>query len=386
MQGSIAAFYADLAAGRKPRIDLEFGAHLVEVCERVAAAFLPLPAALPAALAAAPTGPLVVVFGGTGFIGSYTVAALLGAGYRVRVMARGTANLQGVFHRPGVELCRGDVRRRADIERAAVGAAFAINLAHGGGGADFAAIRAAMVDSAREVAEACAAAGVRRLAHVGSISGLFLGQKGALVSGATPPDPRPHTRNDYAHAKALADAEVLRLNGHNGLEVVLLRPGLVVGAGTSPFHGGLGFFNNDQFCVGWNDGRNPLPWVLASDCAEATVAALSAAPAAGRAYNLVGDVRPNARDYISDLPKVTGRPLKFVPSSPTGLWLTEMGKWAIKRASGRKVGRPYRRDLLSRGLVADFDCSDAKRDLGWKPVADVAEFHRLALAVHGEDA
>jgi len=73
-----------------------------------------------------------------------------------------------------------------------------------------------------------------------------------------------------------------------------------------------------------------------------------------------------------------------VPSSPTGLWLTEMGKWAIKRVAGQSLKRPYRRDLLSRGILARFDCTDAKQDLGWKPVADPAEFHRRALAVHAE--
>lgn len=65
----------------------------------------------------------------------------------------------------------------------------------------------------------------------------------------------------------------------------------MVGSGTSPFHSGLGFFNNDQYCVGWNSGQNALPWVLVGDCASAIVAAVTAPAAPGRAYNLVGDVR-----------------------------------------------------------------------------------------------
>ncbi len=388
MRGSLQSFYRDLDAARPPRIGLAFGAHLVEVCERIATSFKPL-AARPAAAAGAtvaPAGPLVAVLGGTGFIGSYTVAALLASGHRVRVMARGTANLQAVYYLPGVEVHRGDIKRTADVERIVTGTDYVVNLAHGGGGEDFAAIRAAMVDTAREVAHACHAAQVRRLVHVGSISGLYLGVPGEVITGATPPDPLPQTRNDYARAKALADAEVLKVGRESGLEVVLLRPGLVIGAGTSPFHGGLGFFNNDQYCVGWNDGRNPLPWVLVEDCANAIVAALAASAAAGKAYNLVGDVRPTAREYLAALAAELGRPLQFVASNPTGLWLTEMGKWAVKRVAGRKVGRPYRRDLLSRGLAATFECADAKRDLGWAPVAESAEFHRRAVAVHAENA
>lgn len=384
MKGSLQAFYQDLQARRNPRIDLEFGAHLVDVCEQIVAAFKPLAPHPPAAAKPAPQGPVVAVLGGTGFIGSFTVAALLAKGYRVRAMARGASNLQAVFYQPGVDIVRGDVKRRADLDTVLSGADFVVNLAHGGGGATFEAIRAAMVDSAKAVAEACLANKIKRLVHVGSISGLYLGQVGSVLTGATPPDPRPETRNDYAHAKALADAAVLQIHKQSGLPVVLLRPGLVVGSGTSPFHGGLGFFNNDQYCVGWNDGKNPLPWVLADDCADAIVASLTAPAAVGKAYNLVGDVCPPARQYLHDLARVLGRPLHFVPSSPTGLWLTEMGKWAIKRVAGQKVKRPFRRDILSRGLLARFDCSDAKADLGWAPVADPAEFHQRALAVHAD--
>ena len=40
---------------------------------------------------------------------------------------------------------------------------------------------------------------------------------------------------------------------------VLVKAGVVVGEGGPPLHSGLGLFNNDQHCIGWNDGRNPLP-------------------------------------------------------------------------------------------------------------------------------
>ena len=382
MKGSLQAFYEELRTQGKPRIDLNFGTELVAVCEQMAAAFKPLPAPATPALAAAPTGELVVVLGGTGFIGSHTVAALLDQGHRVRVMARGVNNLQPVFSRPGVEIVRGDVKNKVDLERAITGAPYVINLAHGGGGPNFEAIRAAMVDSAVMVAEVCRAAGVKRMVHVGSIASLYLGDAGETITGATPPDPRPETRNDYARAKALADKALLDIHHQTGFPIVLMRPGLVVGAGTSPFHGGLGFFNNDQYCIGWNGGQNALPWVLVGDCASAIVAAVTAPSVPGRAYNLVGDVCPSAREYLRDLSSTIGRPLKFVPSSPTGLWLVEMGKWSIKRLTGRVVPRPFKRDLMSRGLLARIDCTDAKQDLSWKPVADLATFHRQAVAVH----
>jgi nucleoside-diphosphate-sugar epimerase len=135
--------------------------------------------------------------------------------------------------------------------------------------------------------------------------------------------------------------------------------------------------------IGWNDGRNPLPFVLVDDVADAIVAATRAPDAVGRAYNLVGDVRLSARDYIAELARALDRPIRFHPRSVTGLHAGEVGKWAIKLAA-RRAGTvfPSKRDLRSRGLVARFDTSDAKRDLQWQPVADRAEFIRQAITPH----
>jgi hypothetical protein len=33
-------------------------------------------------------------------------------------------------------------------------------------------------------------------------------------------------------------------------------------------------------------------------------------------------------------------------------------------------------------MAARFDCADAKRDLGWRPVADAAVFRARAIDVH----
>jgi len=392
MRGSLAAFHGALGGGPAFETDGAFGAALVEVCERIrdaafglgeapAAAGVPQVQAAPEPDAAPP--PDVAVLGGTGFIGAETVRRLLAAGRRVAVMARNLRNLPPVFADPRVTLHRGDIRDAAAVGHAIAGAPVVVNLAHGGGGADFEAVRRAMVGGAETVARACLAAGTKRLVHVGSIASLYCGPDAGTITGATPSDPRAEERADYSRAKAIADTLLLEMHAKEGLPVVILRPGLVVGEGTAALHAGLGFSNNDQDCIGWNAGRNPLPFVLVGDVAAAILGACDAPGIEGRCYNLVGDVRPNARDYVADLARAMGRPLRFHPQSATGLWLEDLGKWVIKRAGGRAVPLPSRRELVSRGLEAPFDCSDAKRDLGWTPVADRAEFARQAIAVYG---
>ena len=383
MRASIAAFHDAVDHGRAPALDGAFGAGLVGLCETIRDQVLPVASPAPAAIAPTEAGNIdVAVLGGTGFIGTHVVRQLLAAGLRVSVMARGVHNLPAVFADPRVVLHRGDIRDEAAVAGAIAGAPVVVNLAHGGGGGSFEAVRDAMLGGAETVARACRAAGVRRLVHVGSIASLYLGPQDVPVTGATPPDPESETRADYARAKALCDRRLLALHAAEGLPVVILRPGVVVGEGSVPFHSGLGFYNAEQHCIGWNAGSNPLPFVLVDDVATAVLGAIRAEGIDGHCYNLVGDVRPNARTYIAALAETLRRPLRYHPQWPTWLWLEDLGKWAIKRVTGRQVPMPSRRDFLSRGMAATFDCADAKRDLGWQPEADADRFFARAVRVY----
>ena len=388
MRGSIGAFHAALDAGRAPPLDGRFGASLVGLCQTIAEqVFAPATPRLatprPATPASAPAAACdVAILGGTGFIGVHTVRRCLDAGLRVSVMARSIANLPAVFDDDRVVLQRGDIRDADDVAGAIDGAPVVVNLAHGGGGTNWEAIRAAMVGGAEIVARACQKQGVRRLVHVGSIASLYLGPQAGTVTGATPPDPQETKRGDYARAKVLCDRMLLEMHAREGLPVCILRPGVVVGDGTSPFHSGVGLFNNDQHCIGWNAGRNPLPFVLVQDVAEAIFRATQAEGVVGKCYNLVGDVRLSARDYLAELARAQERPLRFHPQFATKLWIEDVAKWLVKRATGRAVPMPDRRDFLSRGMMAAFDCGDAKRDLGWQPVAERGEFLARAIRIH----
>ncbi len=383
MRGSIGAFHAAVNAGQVPELDGAFGAHLVALCERIRDVALPArtPVAAPVPVAEAAWD--VAVLGGTGFIGTHVVQRFLDAGMRVGVMARTGRNLPAVFHDPRVTFVRGSIGDPAAVERAIGGAKYVVNLAHGGGGATFEAVRDAMVGGAETVARACLKLGVTRLVYVGSIASLYLGPQATPIDGSTPPDPQEEQRGDYARAKVLADRMLLQMHAAEHLPVVILRPGVVVGAGGLPFHSGVGLYNTDQHAIGWNAGTNPLPFVLAGDVADAVYRATQADGVDGHAYNLVGDVRMTARDYTAALAEAMHRPLRFHPQSARFLWAEDMGKWLVKRATGRAVPAPALRDFLSRGMMASFDTSDAKRDLGWTPVADPAVFLERAVHIYG---
>jgi dihydroflavonol-4-reductase len=67
---------------------------------------------------------LVLVTGGTGYLGSHAVAALAGAGHRIRVLARSAEKVPaalGPLGVDGVETAIGDVTEPAAVERALTG-------------------------------------------------------------------------------------------------------------------------------------------------------------------------------------------------------------------------------------------------------------------------
>jgi len=379
MRESIRAFHDAADRGVRPLLDGDFGCNLVEICDRIAGQILPGPKPHPAPRLKLGGKPDVAVIGGTGFVGTAVVTRLRASGLKVAVMARNVSNLPAIFQDEGVTVYRGDIRDRNLIASAITDAGCVVNLAHGGASGGWEEIRNAMLGGLQNVTAACQAAGIRNLVHIGSIASLYLGPQRQAVTGNTMPDPKASERAFYARAKAMCDAYLMQLQTEGKLAVCILRPGLVVGDGTSPFHSGLGFFNNDQHCIGWNEGRNPLPFVLVDDVAEAILQACQKPGAAGKCYNLVGDVRPSAREYLAALARMLRRPLKFHPKNPHMLYVDELGKWAIKRIGGRKAPAPSLRDLLSRGLKAEFDCRDVKQGLDWTPVAEPDVFFARAF-------
>jgi predicted dehydrogenase/nucleoside-diphosphate-sugar epimerase len=382
MLASIQSFHRAVDNAATPTADGALGEHLVRLCDDVRriAGVSDRPVSPPRTLIArqAPVPAFdVAVLGGTGFIGKATVEHLTKAGYSVGVMARGMRGLPEVFQSPSVTLIEGDVTKKEDVVRGIGRAKFVVNLAHGGASGSRDAIVGAIVGSADAVAHACLEQGIQRLIHISSIAALYLGDEAETITHATLADPQGAERADYSFAKAEAERRLLALHKQKGLPVVIHRPGVVVGDGASPFHSGVGLFNNEQHCLGWTNGNNPLPFVLVDDCASAIVCALKASDdVIGRTDNIVGPVRLTAREYFYELSRALERPLKFHGGALWRMQSVELAKWLIKRAGGNNLPMPSARDLRSRGLRARFDTAGTERALDWNPVADRAVFLR----------
>lgn len=387
MKDSISAYYEGLKQKTPVLSDSVFGSGLVSLCEEIshqlAPDYTPVEARMPDDTA---SGCDVIVLGGSGFIGLPTVKSFKDAGLKVALMARSVDHLLKNPDLKDIKILRGTVSSSDDLDRAIEGVPIVVNLAHGGGGDSWEAIKRALVDSATLVAERCLAHNCKRLIHVGSIAGLYLGESDDVITGDTPPDLQHELRADYARAKAVADNALLRMHEDQGLPLCIVRPGIVVGASGSPFHSGVGFANAETHWFGWGNGENDLPFVLVEDVADALVKAAQVDGVDGRCFNLASDLRLGARAYLEEVAKRLDRPIRFYPSNIRRIWLEEIGKWLVKRAIGRKVDMPNIREFKSRAMLARLDCSDAKSDLDWSPEEDVTAFFDRILPVTGPDS
>ena len=326
--------------------------------------------------------PDVVVLGGTGVIGHHIVKAFAGKGMRVAAVSQAP---QMRDDGENVRFLQGDIRDSDTLARLIGDAPFLVNAARPEMTENWAECERGVQEAIAAVGDACKRAGVKRLVHLSSIAALYLGDKGEIVTGRAPVDPYGWQRSRYSRARGVEEIAFLTQFEENALPVLILRPAIVVGEGGTPYHPAVGLFDNERLCMGWDDGRHPLPFVLGEDVASAVLAATEKDGILGHCYNLAGDVRLSARDYIEALSEALGRPLVFHPQSPAMRYYSELTKWGINRIGGGKgAAVPSKRDLLSRTMAATIDCADAKAALGWTPVADRETFIARAILVHSE--
>lgn len=322
----------------------------------------------------------VLVLGGTGFIGRELVRQLVAQSYRVRVLSRSAANPGGIFEHPAVEMVRGSMSSADALESAMSGVDHVFHLAraHVKLWDDYYRLD---VLGTRLVAETCLKAGVKRLFYTGTIDSYYAGGNAGTIREETGLDPQIHRRNYYARAKSEAEAVLLAMHREQQLPVVIFRPGIVLGAGGSPFHWGVGMWSGNAVCQLWGDGDNPLPIVLVADVAAALVSAIDAPGIEGQSFNLVGEPCLTGRQYLAELERCLDVKLDVLQTPIWKFYVTDMAKWCVKclvRHPDRKL--PSYRDWESRTQRASFDCSKAKQVLHWIPTTDRSQIIRDAIA------
>jgi dihydroflavonol-4-reductase len=176
----------------------------------------------------------VLITGGTGFLGSYIIKALIEKGYTVRAIRRQTAQLPAYIPREilnKAEWVEGDVLDIVSLEEAMEGVDAII---HSAGIVSFRKkdrkqMYQVNVEGTANVVNMALEKNIRRFVHISSVAALGRTAHGGHVNEEKKWE-ESKTNTHYAKSKYRAELEVWRGNGE-GLNSVILNPATILGYG-----------------------------------------------------------------------------------------------------------------------------------------------------------
>ena len=313
---------------------------VIRLCEAVAAASKVGPPSHASASVPIPVTrvkPTVLIVGGTGFIGRRLVRLLIEQNHGVRVLTRNVRAAALEFEGLDVELMTGSHGDPQSATRALDGIKVVYHLAkcEGKRWQDYV---DGDIEPTRVLAKAALAAGVDRFIYTGTIASYASDNPHTVIDNRTPLDSAIARRSYYARSKAACEA-LLQAMQAEGLPLVIVRPGVVIGPGSPPAHPGVGHFASETRVDYWGDGNNPLPLVLVDDVADALARALDAPGALGQTLLVTSPPLMTAREYVNALASCMSARIDARPRTAWSYWVAEMTKELAKNA----VRHPNRR-------------------------------------------
>lgn len=248
----------------------------------------------------------VFVTGATGFIGTYTIRRLAQTEHELCCLVRKNSRIQEL-EKHGVTVVTGDVTDKASLCEGMTGCDWVVNLAniYSFWQADKTIYHRVNVEGSRNVMQCALDAAVSKVVHVST----------AAVFGK--PADVPFTEessfgtvrfSDYAQSKYEGDLVAWELYEKSGLPLIVIYPGVVVGAGDPKSTG--------QYIDDFIHRRVParvvedsiLTYVYVGDVAEAIVRVLEKENNLGEKY-LVGTYQLPFGEYAKLISEISGVPL-----------------------------------------------------------------------------
>ena len=226
--------------------------------------------------------------------------------------------------------------------------------------------RAVNVEGLRHLLEACRGQPLKRFVHLSSL-GVYAARH---HHGTDETEPLPQRHLDgYTQSKAEAEKLALHYRQHDGVPVVVLRPGFIYGPRDRIVLPQL-IDNLQKRRVRYiGSGTAAMNTIYVGNLVEAIFLALENAAAVGQIYNLTDGAAVSKRQFIEALADGVGvaRP----PWLTVPMWLAKaLAGWLEGRA--RRLNHPHAPILTQArlkflGLNLDFSIDKAQRELGYRP-------------------
>jgi nucleoside-diphosphate-sugar epimerase len=317
-----------------------------------------------------------LVTGAAGLLGSHLIDLLIERGEEPRALV--SSDDAASFARPDIETRVGNIRDQATLEAAIDGVEYVYHCAARTGpwGPEDEYI-ATNVRALETVARVAAAAGIRRLVHVSSVTVHGNDVRGS-ADESTPFADEP---NPYSRTKVQGERLLERLVRDEQVPVTIVRPGWIYGPRDAASFGRFATMIRDGRMVVIGPGKNHVPLIYVTDVALGMVRAAETDTAVGRAYLLVNDERVTQRDYLDAIADelAADRPSRRIP------YRAAVMLGAGLEAAWRVTRRPQPPPLMRYGvqLLGGENCFSierARRELGFSPQISMTEGVKHSVA------
>ncbi|MEA2315465.1 MAG: hypothetical protein QOI03_2157 [Solirubrobacteraceae bacterium] len=312
----------------------------------------------------------VLVTGAAGFLGGHVTDLLHSRGERPRVLVHPndpTARLE----LEELDIHRGDVADPAALRSAVSGVERVIHCAARiGPWGSHAEYHRSNVLALEALVRAAVAAGVKRVVHVSSITVHGNDLRGSGDESA----PLREEPNPYSRSKVAGERLLARMIQEEEAPVTVVRPGWIYGPRDNASFARLARRIEQKKMMMVGSGENHLPLIYVRDVARGVVLASEAEDAAGGCYVLVNDEPVTQRDFIAAIAEELGAPLP-TRRMPYGLAVC-VG--AAAEFAGHLIHSRFPPPVMRYGMQMlggenRFSIHRARRELGFKPLVDLAE-------------
>lgn len=328
----------------------------------------------------------ILVTGASGFLGGALVRRLLAGGARdVRCLVRpgsSRARLEALaraYPDAHVELFEGSLASAQDAAPALAGVDLVHHLAAGMSGATADMFLNTVVTSKHLLDALIALPRRPRVVLVSSFSvyGAATLPRGALIDEASPIEPQPERRDPYAQAKLRQEKLFWEYRSQHGLQLTVLRPGVIYGPGGTAISSRVGLSLAGAFL--FLGGDNILPLSQVDNCAHAIEIAGARPDTEGQIYNVVDDDLPTCRAFLDRYQREVQR-LRTIPIPYATMQALSFGVeryHQFSRGQLPAIFTPYRTATTWGGNRFD---NQKLKGLGWQPLVSTDEGLRQAFA------